>query len=272
VSDAREQRASGPAWLRRLLGHPSVLPLTALALRARTVRRPVAFAVRELAGRRGAFAYTVRAGSATVVVRHGGGDPVTLGEVFHELDYEPPAALPPIEPRRIHDLGANVGYFGAFALERWPTASVIAYEPDPRNADVHAHAQSLNDFGERWRLRRAAASTRTGELRFRASADALSHADEQGELAVRAEDVLPLVGLADLVKLDIEGGEWAILGDPRLARNPPRVLVLEHHPSPAAGPDPRATALAHLRQAGLTEVATVVRRSDGYGMLWAWQP
>jgi FkbM family methyltransferase len=180
--------------------------------------------------------------------------------------------MPPFQPRRILDLGANVGYFGAFALERWPDASVIAYEPDPRNAAVHAHALSLNDFGERWELRRAAASTGAGELRFHASGDALSHAAEDGEVAVRAEDVLPLVGQSDLLKLDIEGGEWAILGDPRFAQSPPRAVVLEHHPHPAAGADPRAAAIGYLSRAGLTGTATVFRRADGYGMLWAWQP
>jgi FkbM family methyltransferase len=272
VSDAHEQRARGPAWLRGVLGHPRVLPLTALILRAWTVRRPIAFAARELAGRRGAFAYTVRGGSATIVVRHGSGDPVTLGEVFHERDYDPPPAVPVFHPRRILDVGANVGYFGAFALERWPEASVIAYEPDPRNASVHAHTLALNNFGERWELRQAAAAERSGELRFDASGDALSHAAEHGALLVRAEDILPLVSETDLLKLDLEGGEWAILGDPRFAENPPRVVVLEHHPHSAAGSDPHATAIGHLSRAGLTGIETVFRRADGYGMLWAWQP
>jgi FkbM family methyltransferase len=272
VSDAREQRTRSPAWFRRVLAHPRVLPLTALLLRARTVRRSTAFVVRELACRRGAFAYSVRGGRATIVVRHGSGDPVTLGEVFHERDYEPPPGVPTLEQPRILDLGANVGYFGAFALERWPHASVIAYEPDPANAAVHAHVMTLNRLGGRWELRRAAAATRAGELCFHASGDALSHVGEHGSLVVRADDVLPLVAGVDLLKLDIEGGEWAILADPRLAKSPPRVTVLEYHPHAAAGADPHAAAIRYLSVAGLTATATVFRRSDGYGMLWAWQP
>jgi FkbM family methyltransferase len=272
VSQTRDRRARGPAWVARVLGHPRVVPLTALLLRARTVSQPTAFAVRELARRQGAFAYTVRGGGARIVVRHGSGDPVTLGEVFHERDYEPPPAMPPIQPRTIVDLGANVGYFGAFALERWPGAAVIAYEPDPANAAVHARAIDLNVFGERWKLRRAAAAARSGELRFHASGDALSHAGEHGELVVRAEDVLPLVAGADLLKLDIEGGEWAILSDPRFAQSPPRAAVLEYHPHAAAGADPHAAAIHYLSGAGFTSTATVFRRADGYGMLWAWQP
>jgi FkbM family methyltransferase len=271
LNDLREQRARGPAWLRRILAHPRVVPLTALLLRAHTVRESAAFLARELGRRRGPFAYTVRGGSARIVVRHCSADPVTLGEVFHERDYEPPAAMPSISPRLILDLGANVGYFGAFALERWPGASVLAYEPDPENADVHAHTITLNDFGDRWELRRAAAGARHGELRFRASGDALSHASEEGELVLPAEDVLPLVAGADLLKVDIEGGEWAILGDPRFSERPPRTVVLEYHPHPSAGPNPRAAAIAYLRKAGLGEMATIFRREEGYGMLWAWR-
>lgn len=272
MSDVRGRRARGPAWLRRVLGHPSVLPLTALLLRARTVRPSVAFLARELTRRRGPFAYTVRNGRAKVVVRHGTGDVVTLGEVFHERHYEPPAEMPPIDPRLILDLGANVGYFGVFALERWPSASVTGYEPDPRNAAVHARAMELNGFGARWELRRAAAAARAGELRFHATGDALSHVGEGGELLVAAEDVLPLVCRADLVKLDVEGGEWEILADPRFAADPPAAIVLEHHPHAAAGADPRRAALGHLRAAGLTRTAAIFGRADSYGMLWAWQP
>ena len=41
-------------------------------------------------------------------------------------------------------------------------------------------------------------------------------------------DVLGQIAEADLVKMDIEGGEWGILADPRIARQ--RALVLEYHP------------------------------------------
>jgi FkbM family methyltransferase len=264
--------ASGSSALRSILGHPRVLPLTALLLRARTVAQPAAFVARELFRRGGAFAYTIRSGGPRVVVRHGGGDPVTLGEVFHEHHYEPPPELAALRPSRIVDLGANVGYFGAFALTRWPGVSVVAYEPDPANAAVHARAIELNGLGDRWELRRVAAAARSGSVRFEASGDALAHASSEGDLVVPTEDVLPLLADADLAKIDIEGGEWELLGDPRFAAAPPRCVVMEHHPHPAAGADPRTTALSRLRAAGLTEAVSIFARSDGYGMLWAWQP
>jgi FkbM family methyltransferase len=248
------------------------VPATALLLRARTVRPSTAFVARELLRREGAYAYRERSGGLRVVVRHGSADPVTLGEVFHERDYEPPPELARLRPQRIVDLGANVGYFGAFALGAWPGSRVLAYEPDPANAAVHARAIDLNGLHERWELHPSAASSTNGQLSFSASGDALAHADEAGELVVPSEDVLPVLAGVDLLKMDIEGGEWAILGDPRFAADPPQVVVMEHHPQGAPGPDPRAAALEALAGAGLTATVSIFLRADGYGMLWAWRP
>jgi FkbM family methyltransferase len=272
VNDLRSRRARGPAWLRRILGHPRIVPATALLLRARTVRPSSAFVARELFRRAGSFVYRERSGGLSVVVRHGSADPVTLGEVFHERDYEPPLEMPPLRPARVVDLGANVGYFGAFALATWPEAHVAAWEPDPANAEIHARTIAINGLEARWELHRSAASNAAGSMRFSATADALSHQDDSGELVVPSEDVLPAIAGVELLKMDIEGGEWAILGDPRFADDPPQVVVMEHHPNGAPGPDSRAAALEALGAAGLTSTASIFLRADGYGMLWAWRP
>ena len=273
MTDLRQQRLRGPAWLRAITDSPILLPLTALVLRGLTVRESTAFVVRQLLRQGGVFAYRPRAcPGIRVLVRHGPSDPIILGEVFHERDYEPPAELPPLEPRRIVDLGANVGYFGAFALERWPESTVVAYEPDPISAAVHARTIELNGLGQRWTLRRVAAAARDGELRFHALGHALSHAAEDGDVVVPAEDVLPVIAGVDLLKIDTEGGEWPILADPRFATSPPRAVVLEYHPQGAPGADPRAAVMDYLARAGLTATATIFERADGYGMLWAWRP
>lgn len=259
--------------LRRAAAHPKLVGVTALLLRARTVTPSAAFVARELARRDGAFSYRLRdARNISVMVRHGKGDAVTLGEVFHERDYEPPPDLRTIQPRRIVDLGGNVGYFGAFALNRWPDATVTAFEPDPENAAIHARVIALNRLEDRWELRRAAAAARDGHLRFNASGDALSRVSDTGGVVVPAEDVLGLVSGADLLKIDIEGGEWEILCDPRWVVDPPSVVVLEHHPEGAPDSDPHEYALERLAAAGLTRTATIFAGDDGYGMVWAWRP
>jgi len=273
VSERSHARRLGPDWLRRALGSPRVVPLTALVLRSLTVKPSIAFAVRELLGSRRRSVYRLRSDDEMlVVVRHRTADLVTLGEVFHERDYAPPDGMPGFVPRRIIDLGANVGYFGAFALSTWPSASVIAFEPDPANVLAHEQAIAVNQLAARWELRRVAAGTRDGETAFHASGDALSHAAKDGPVVVLTEDVLPLIADADLLKMDVEGGEWDILADPRFRGAPPRVVVLEYHPRSAPAPDTHAAVVERLDAAGLTARAWIFRRESGYGMLWAWQP
>jgi FkbM family methyltransferase len=263
---------------RRLAGHPRLLPATALLLRARTVRPASAFVIREALRRHGLFAYKLRENGLCVAIRHGTGDVVTVGEVFHEHDYEPPAALARslAGTRRIVDLGANVGLFGAFAAARWPDAQIVGFEPDPANAAVHARTIALNGLESRWKLVQAAAGANDGRVRFVAGDAALSRlagAEEDGDEAsieVTVEDVIPRLADADLVKMDVEGGEWAILCDPRFGASPPRVMVLEYHPRFCPGGDPRAAVEAVLEQAGF-QLESIWHRTDGHGMLWAWQ-
>lgn len=269
-------RASLLDALRRLAGRPRLVPLTALLLRARTVRPAGAFVLRAVLGRDGTFVYRLRETGLRVAIRHGTGDVVTLGEVFHEHDYRPTAEAREHLGRvaRVVDLGANIGLFGAFAASYWPQAEIVAYEPDPANATLHESTVAMNGLESRWRLVRAAAGTQAGNARFFAGDIALSRlagGEEDGEtIEVPVEDVMTLLSEADLVKMDIEGGEWAILRDQRFREAPPRTLVLEYHPRLCGAVDPHAEAQSALTAAGM-RIQTIWRRADGYGMLWAWK-
>lgn len=240
--------------------------------------------MRELLRERGTRTYRLRENGLRVRIRHGSGDVVTLGEVFHDWQYRPPAE---VEARlgsveRVLDLGANVGLFGAFAAGRWPQAQIEALEPDPENAALHAQTIAINGLRDRWHLVQAAAGVAAGHAQFAAGGAALSHlapggatgsadtAQVQPLIAVQLQDVLPRLSEADLMKMDIEGGEWAILGDPRFRAAPPRVLVLEYHPRFCPSLDPAAAVDEALARAGLRTHA-IWRRADGHGMLWAWR-
>jgi FkbM family methyltransferase len=229
------------------------------------------FVACELAGVQRTDRYRLREGGIVVWMRHNTPDLDVLSEVFLDADYEPPVELGGLAPARILDLGANVGLFGAWALARWPGAAVEAYEPDPANAAVHRRTVAANP-GLRWVLHEAAAAAAPGELRFAAGGFATSGQVDDGAngLAVRAVDVLPAMAGADLVKIDIEGGEWALLTDPRL-RDAARVLVLEYHPRLAPEPDARACALALLQRAGYATHERFHDEHNGHGMLWAWR-
>ena len=70
--------------------------------------------------------------------------------------------------------------------------------------------------------------------------------------------------------MDIEGGEWPILNDPRLAELRARAIVLEWHAVGCPEPDARAAALARLATAGY--VGLHESEDFGYrGLVWAWR-
>ena len=220
-------------------------------------------------------------------MRHRTADVVTFGEVFHDHQYVPPPAVADAlgangGPRRILDLVANVGYFGVFCAARWPEASITAFEPDPENHAVLERCVAVNARSDRWEVRQAAAAAQDGEAKFVAGLESLSHlegAEAEGSgagegephtVVVPTEDVLPRMAASDLVKMDIEGGEWDLLRDPRFAERPPRALVLEYHPHRTVKGEPRAAVERMLEAAGLA-VAPIFHRPDGYGMVWAWR-
>lgn len=264
--------------LRWLGGRRAILPLTARVLCARAVRESPAFFARELLRSDDIHCYHVRENGVSVALRHAAQDSATLAEVFCRHDYHPGEKVAAAigEPRTIVDLGANIGLFGAFAAPLWPEATITGYEPDPANVAVHQQTIIANGLGDRWRVICAAAGVREGEVELAAGRAMGSFVVEPGTdpgvptIQVPIRDVLPEVCGADLVKMDIEGGEWEILLDPRFMQHPPRTIVLEYHPHLCPGTDPRAVAEEALAQANLT-TASIWHREDGYGMCWAWR-
>jgi FkbM family methyltransferase len=258
--------------VRRLAGQPAYPP------NGRIVSPWALFVLREVSRRRGTHVYRLRESGLRLAIRHHTGDPATLTEVFFLRYYDPPEEVARVieQPDVILDLGANVGMFGMFAADRWPTAQIVSYEPDPTNLVVHERTVAANALGHRFNLVPAAAGARNREVRFAAGLEALSHVvDGDAEapaasMTVPMRDVLPEVCSAGLVKLDIEGGEWEILLDPRLRTDPPPAIVLEYHPRGCPARDPLALAEQALHDAGL-RTAVIWARNDGHGMLWGWR-
>lgn len=269
-------REGAVTLLRRLGAHPRVLPYLAVGLAAPTVKPSIRYVLREVFGRKGPTCYRLRENGMQIWVRHGEGDVVVLGEVFNRHYYEPPAALADLlaEVGTVVDLGANIGMFGAFASSRWPKAQIVAFEPDPGNASIHERLIAANDLSDRWQLVRAAAGNHDGYISFVAGLNATSHAANasSGEPTVEVPivDALPRIQGVDLLKMDIEGGEWSILTDQRFREAPPQVVVLEYHQHLCPGTDACAEAESALSAAGLR--IEKISQHDGHGMLWAWRP
>jgi FkbM family methyltransferase len=237
------------------------------------VRESARFAASDLAGVTGVRRYHLRRGGRPVVLRHGTMDTWTFLEVFARRLYEPPSAvargLERAKAPLVVDLGANLGMFGLDMLTRYPAARIVAYEPDPESAAIHRRLLELNAAGERWQLVEACAGRHDGTVRFlpgQSTASRMVDDGEPGSVDVPIVDVMPLLARADLVKMDIEGGEWPLLADPRFGAV--RSAVLEYHPAGSPGDDPAGSARELLRSHGF-DVRPVFEDPSGIGMLWA---
>jgi FkbM family methyltransferase len=245
--------------------------VVATGLRSATVRSRALFVVRELARSDGTVGYRLRGSGRQIFVRHGTPDIVTLDEVFYRRDYKLPRDVERLldeldRPPVALDLGANIGLFGVFLLERFPEAQIVAIEADEHNIPVLRLCADANGGERNWRIIQAAATNFDGMVRFVSGEYSLSRIGEEGE-PVDAVDVLPCLADSDIAKIDIEGGEWAILADLRLSSTTTRAIVLEYHPYLCPEPDPRIAATHMLAEAGF-EVLPVHHYEHGHGVLW----
>jgi FkbM family methyltransferase len=270
------RRVAAMPPLRALLKHRRVEPLVATALRSSVVHGSPRFVLREWFGQGRVGRYRLRDGDFDVLIRHGTPDAATLGEVFYRRDYEfPPEVLAALKalgrPPVVVDLGANIGLFDLWVLRSFPDAEIVAIEPDPANLAVFRRCVAINDPSTSLEVVPAAAATREGTVPFAAGRAAVSRiTHDDGTQDVPAIDVFPYLERADLIKIDIEGGEWAILNDPRFAALRPAALVLEFHPYMAPSRDPGRAAADLVGRTGL-ETAAGVDYGFGQGMLWAWR-
>lgn len=240
------------------------------------VREPVRFSVRYAGRRRVTARYTMRDSGIVVNLRHGTPDIATFEQVFRlEHCGLPEGALDGIDKPQVADLGANIGLFGAYVLGHYRAASIVAFEPEPSNAEVHAATIGANGLGDRWKLVRACAAVAEGETPFETGMYALSHAVRNGSGAttVRAVDVFPYLDGADLIKIDIEGAEWELLQDDRLGDLRPAAVLLEYHAQECPEPDPHAFAERLLGNAGFATADAPYSHAypSGHGMIWAWR-
>lgn len=122
------------------------------------------------------------------------------------------------------DLGANVGYSSAWFLSCFPSARVVAVEPDPLNVEVCR--VNLKPYGERALLLHGAVWNEPTMLCLSRGAygDGREWATQVIEPSqdragyVQAWDVESLIDLAgvekvDLLKVDIERAELAVFGE-----------------------------------------------------------
>ncbi len=250
--------------------------MASVLIQSSTVHGSARFVYRELSASGRLARYRLRQSGRNVFIRHNTADPLVLDEIFYTGHYRLPDHVARLldglgRPPNVLDLGANIGLFGVWVLDRFPGVQITAFEPDPTNAAVARKCIDANRDGDGWRLIEAAAMNRDGHVAFLSGVFSRSRIEPgEGTIEVKAVDVFPFFENVDLAKVDIEGGEWAILGDPRFRQLDVPAIVLEYHPDQAPGPDPRAAALEAVRGAGY-EAEVVDEFGPGQGMLWAWR-
>jgi FkbM family methyltransferase len=210
------------------------------------------------------------------------------------LEYRSDSAAP-----RILDCGANVGLASLFFKRRCPSARITAYEADPALCKILRANLDANRAGDVETVH-AALWTEDGRVVFHADGTESGMIGTlPGAAAGTAVDVPSLRlrdlierdsnGCIDLLKLDIEGAEDAVLADcePALARV--RAMVLDLHEfDPSRRQAPRVLDL--LTRSGFTyavdefvpqpwrpPVAPPVAPFPGKALVWsmtvrAWRP
>jgi FkbM family methyltransferase len=263
----------------RVVAHPWIAPLKPTWQRAALTDSPLRFFAREVLRRRRAARYSLRdAPDVPLSLRHVTPDVESFDQVFRQRALEEPDPVRQLidglgRPPVVIDLGANVGLSAAWFSARWPGARIVCVEPDPVNLEALRDAADRADG--RWHVVEAAAAAEAGTLEFAAGAGATSRARQGGGTTVRAIDFFALAAeeRPDLVKIDIEGGEWALFADPRMADLSALAIGIEVHPHLCPAPDARAVAVASLRRAGyeVTEVPHVAGAPADEASLWAWR-
>lgn len=167
------------------------------------------------------------------------------------------------------DVGANLGYVSCAFLHRVPDSRVLAIEPLPDVADLlRRNLERVG--GARARVVQAAISDHDGEASFTRTPGNLgkSHVNkatsEPGErirLATPSSLLALSDGRVDVVKIDVEGHELAVLAGlaPVLRTTRPSAVIFEHHT--LDGVDP---AIACIFDDAGYDVHRIHRRWNGW--------
>jgi FkbM family methyltransferase len=264
-----------PRRLRLLLSHPRLEPRVSAVLRGTVVRESARFAAYELSGVVKTRTYQLRENGMRVSVAHCTADAQALDQAFYQHAHEPApgalAALSAMErPVRALDLGANVGLWGLWLHGRMPVERVLGLEPDPENVHRHRRQIELNGLGSSWEVVEAAAVTKDGPVSFTVGQATNGHVTagaDPGTATVAGLDTFALLEQIDLLKIDIEGGEWPILADPRFALVDVPVVMLEYHADGTSSPNPGSDAQSALERAGYA-TESMPETTEGFGVIW----
>jgi FkbM family methyltransferase len=159
------------------------------------------------------------------------GDIQGMREIWLEGVYRLPF---PVTNGVLVDLGANIGFTSVWLTKKYGFRRVIAVEPDSANAALVRKNFELN--GIPGTVVEAAVGPQDGTAKFQALADSnagrLSSEGRDTVAVMSMKSIVDLFQLSqlDLVKMDIEGGEQALLAGPAEWLNHAKAIIAEFHP------------------------------------------
>lgn len=155
----------------------------------------------------------------------------TYKELFERQIYKFQATIN--EPVII-DCGANIGLSVLYFKKLYPSAKLIAFEPDEDNFDVLTKNVSANNLSQ-VQLHKAAIWTHNDRISFSATGSEASRILEEQNAtlnsaqAFRLADLLGKYNKIDFLKIDIEGAESVVLEDCKNLLSSVQNLFLEYH-------------------------------------------
>jgi FkbM family methyltransferase len=191
-------------------------------------------------------------------------------EVFVHDYYSDRGRLRRDDVELVVDLGANVGYSTLYFLHHFHQCRVIAFEPHPGHAAQVIRNLQLDGSLNRVEIHKkaAGASQRVMRLTDETTSSTLTERIGADTLPVEVVDVFPMLSgrRIDILKMDVEGGEYEILADDRFATLNVGAVVMEWH-SRGQGLEDKRWCESRLQSLGF--VIDEIFSQPGYGMFWA---
>jgi len=182
---------------------------------------------------RGSLDFATTAGDTLVFRGPPTTDLIAANEIFLAGAYEPPAGMELSAPKFIVDLGAHVGFTVLLWARQFPSARIVAFEPHPEHLELLYRHVLQNRLTDRVEIVAAAASDHSarGFLTDEETRSQVVGSAVPAGHRIRICDFFREIEgeRVDFLKMDIEGGEFEILGDPRFAALDVPVIVLEWH-------------------------------------------
>ena len=133
----------------------------------------------------------------------------------------------------IIDCGANIGISSLYFKTIYPNAKLIAFEPDVSLADIFQKNMVQNGVTN-FTLHKAAVWTENGTISFNNKGSEASSIDITGNSSfqvptVKLAAILAEYSSIDLLKIDIEGAEYAVIQDIANELNRVQNMFIEYH-------------------------------------------